>query len=192
MKQKKWRLNYLEKRLVNNDKHSKICAEDQIKSRIWLTATWTPFSWLNAALISFALAFIVSLANACVMACARFCALSFLCGIDMPTPSFWIRSPQKNWSMARGRVMVGMPACKLAEVVPAPPWWMATLTRGYNQSCGTYSMGKMCLDFTNYGTCLYWADLHCTTFRFWTSTFKFDELNFILINRSQINPRHRS
>jgi hypothetical protein len=35
---------------------------------------------------------------------------------------------QKGWSPKKGNMTVGMPARRLAAVVPAPPWWIAFIT----------------------------------------------------------------
>ncbi len=40
---------------------------------------------------------------------------------QIPTPRSSTRLPKKNWSPKKGRIMVGMPALKLAPVVPEPP-----------------------------------------------------------------------
>jgi hypothetical protein len=46
-----------------------------------------------------------------------------------PAPSSRTRRAQKDWSPWNGTTIVGMPARRLAAVVPAPPWWAAAATR---------------------------------------------------------------
>lgn len=85
------------------------------------------------AAFSFIILLVVAWTSASAISCSRSAETL------KPAPNFCTRDAQKNWSPNQGLMMVGIPALRLAPVVPAPPWWNAASILGNSQSCGTLS-----------------------------------------------------